>query len=115
MVIIMNKLKAVFAGAEIVDFDDVHYEQRIIKSPAEIECLKTNWAMVSQMFETVVPKIEVGMTERHIEGMFEAEMMKLGAESYVQSFAAVKRRMIIVLYKTNCRTAVSLFCPKSAK
>lgn len=85
--IIMNKLKAVFAGAEIVDFDDVHYEQRIIKSPAEIECLKTNWAMVSQMFETVVPKIEVGMTERHIEGMFEAEMMKLGAESYVQSFA----------------------------
>lgn len=85
--IIMNKLKAVFNGAEIVDFDDVHYEQRIIKSPAEIECLKTNWAMVSQMFESVVPKIEVGMTERHIEGMFEAEMMKLGAESYVQSFA----------------------------
>lgn len=85
--IIMNKLKAVFKEAEIVDFDDVHYEQRIIKSPAEIECLKTNWAMVSQMFESVVPKIEVGMTERHIEGMFEAEMMKLGAESYVQSFA----------------------------
>ena len=85
--IIMSKLKAVFNDAEIVDFDDVHYEQRIIKSPAEIECLKTNWAMVSEMFENVVPKIEVGMTERHIEGMFEAEMMRLGAESYVQSFA----------------------------
>ena len=39
------------------------------------------------MFENVVPKIQVGMTERHIEGMFEAEMMRLGAESYVQSFA----------------------------
>ena len=85
--IIMNKLKKVFAGIEVVDFDDVHYEQRIIKSAAEIECLKTNWAMVSEMFTNVVPKIEVGMTERHIEGMFEAEMMKLGAESYVQSFA----------------------------
>ena len=85
--IIMNKLKAAFQGAEIVDFDDVHYEQRIIKSPAEIECLKTNWAMVSEMFTNVVPKIEVGMTERQIEGMFEAEMMRLGAESYVQSFA----------------------------
>lgn len=85
--IIMNKLKSVFADAEIVDFDDIHYEQRIIKSPAEIEILKTNWEMVSKMFETVVPKIEVGMTERHIEGMFEAEMMSLGAESYVQSFA----------------------------
>lgn len=85
--IIMDKLRKVFAGAEIVDYDDVHYEQRIIKSPAEIEVLKTNWEMVSKMFEAVVPKIEVGMTERHIEGMFEAEMMRLGAESYVQAFA----------------------------
>ena len=85
--IIMNKLKTVFNGAEIVDFDDIHYEQRIIKSAAEIECLKTNWAMVSETFENVVPRIRVGMTEREIEGMFEAEMMRLGAESYVQSFA----------------------------
>lgn len=85
--IIMSKLKKVFSDAEIVDFDDVHYEQRIRKSPAEIEVLKTNWEMISKTFEAVVPKIEVGMTERHIEGMFEAEMMSLGAESYVQSFA----------------------------
>lgn len=85
--IIMGKLKKVFSNAEIIDFDDVHYEQRIIKSPAEIEVLKTNWEMTSKMFENVVPKIEVGMTERHIEGMFVAEMMSLGAESYVQSFA----------------------------
>ena len=85
--IIMGKLKKVFDGAEIVDFDDVHYEQRIHKSPAEIELLKTNWEMVSAMFERVVPRIEVGMTERFVEGMFEAEMMALGAESYVQAFA----------------------------
>lgn len=85
--IIMSKLKNVFFDAEIVDFDDVHYEQRIRKSPAEIELLKTNWEMVSKMFENVVPKITTGMTERYIEGMFEAEMMSLGAESYVQAFA----------------------------
>ena len=85
--IIMNKLKKVFANAEIVDFDDVHYEQRIRKSPCEIEVLKTNWAMASEMFTNVVPMIQTGMTERYIEGMFEAEMMKLGAESYVQAFA----------------------------
>ena len=85
--IIMGKLKKVFDGAEIVDFDDVHYEQRIHKSPAEIELLKTNWEMVSAMFENVVPRIEAGMTERFVEGMFEAEMMALGAESYVQAFA----------------------------
>ena len=85
--IIMKKLAKVFADAEIIDFDDEHYAQRIIKSPAEIEILKTNWDMTSKMFENVVPKITVGMTEREIEGMFEYEMMKLGAESYVQSFA----------------------------
>lgn len=85
--IIMNKLKKAFEGAQIVDFDDIHYEQRIRKSPAEIEVLKTNWDMITQTFENVVPRIETGMTERHIEGMFEAEMMSLGAESYVQAFA----------------------------
>lgn len=85
--IIFNKLKKVFWEAEIVDFDDVHYEQRIIKSPAEIECLKTNWEMISETFTRVVPRIKAGMTERFVEGMFEAEMMSLGAESYVQSFA----------------------------
>lgn len=85
--IIKEKMKAVFPDAELVDFDDVHYEQRIIKSPAEIECLKTNWALISETFERVVPRIQKGMTERQIEGMFEAEMMNLGAESYVQAFA----------------------------
>ena len=85
--IIMDKLRRVFSDAEIVDMDDIHYEQRVIKSAAEIEVLKRNWEITSQMFENVVPKIEVGMTERHIEGMFEYEMMDLGAESYVQAFA----------------------------
>ena len=85
--IIMQKLRKAFPDAEIVDYDAVHYEQRIRKSEAEIEVLKTNWEIVSNTFETVVPQINVGMTERQIEGMFEAEMMKLGAESYVQSFA----------------------------
>ena len=85
--IIMGKLRKVFPDAEIIDFDDVHYEQRIRKSPAEIELLKVNWNMVSEMFTNVVPQIAVGMTERQIEGLFEGEMMRLGAESYVQSFA----------------------------
>ena len=85
--IIMTKLKKVFEGCEVVDMDDIHYEQRVIKSPTEIEILKANWKMTSEMFENVVPEIKVGMTERHIEGMFEYEMMDLGAESYVQAFS----------------------------
>ena len=104
--IIMKKLEKVFFDAEIIDFDDVHYEQRIIKSPAEIECLKTNWEMVSEMFSNVVPRIEVGMTERHIEGMFEAEMMRLGAESYVQSFAPMVATGPENSYVSMCRNTL---------
>lgn len=43
--------------------------------------------MCTQMFENVVPQIRPGMTERHIEGLISAEMMRLGAESCVQSFS----------------------------
>ncbi len=104
--IIMDKLRKVFYDAEIVDFDDIHYEQRIRKSAAEIEVLKTNWEMVSQMFENVVPKIQVGMTERYIEGMFEAEMMKLGAESYVQAFAPMVATGSKNSYISMCRNTL---------
>ena len=85
--IIMDKMRKVFAGCEIVDMDDIHYEQRVRKSPAEIAILKENWAMVSEMFTNVIPQIKPGMTERYIEGLFMAEMMRLGAESYVQAFS----------------------------
>ena len=104
--IIMDKLRKVFAGAQIVDFDDIHYEQRIIKSPAEIECLKANWAIISETFERVVPKIEKGMTERQIEGIFEAEMMKLGAESYVQAFAPMVATGSVNSYISMCRNTM---------
>lgn len=85
--IIMDKLRRAFPDAEIVDFDNVHYEQRIIKSAAEVELMKLNWEMVSEVFTNVVPQIRTGMTERQVEGLFMGEMMRLGAESYVQAFA----------------------------
>ena len=85
--IIMDKLRKVFPEAEVVDMDDIHYEQRIIKSPAEVALMTKNWEMVSEVFKNVIPKIKAGMTEREVEGMFVAEMGRLGAESYVQAFA----------------------------
>ena len=85
--IIMDKLRKVFAGCEVMDMDDIHYEQRIMKSPAEVELMTKNWEMVSEVFKNVIPKIKAGMTEREVEGMFVAEMQRLGAESYVQAFA----------------------------
>lgn len=85
--IIMDKLRKVFPDCEVVDMDDIHYEQRIIKSPAEVTLMAKNWEMISEVFKNVIPEIKAGMTEREVEGMFVAEMGRLGAESYVQSFA----------------------------
>ena len=104
--VIYNKLCSVFDGAEIVDYDSVHYEQRIMKSDEEIEVLKTNWEMVSKTFEAVVPKIKVGMTERQVQALFEYEMHNLGAESYVQAFAPMVATGVKNSYISMCRNTL---------
>lgn len=104
--IIYNKLKAVFDDAEIIDYDDVHYGQRVIKSANEIEVLKTNWQMVSQVFTDVVPQIKVGMTERQIQGLFEKSMYDLGAESSVQAFEPMVATGVKNSYISMCRNTL---------
>lgn len=104
--IIYNKLKKVFDGVEIVDYDDVHYAQRIIKSQNEIEVLKTNWEMVSKVFSTVVPQIKVGMTERQIQGLFAKSMYDLGAESSVQAFEPMVATGVNNSYISMCRNTM---------
>lgn len=84
--IIMKKLQKVFSDSEIIDYDNVHYNQRVIKSANEIEVLNTNWKMVSKVFTDVVPQIEEGMTERQVQGCFEKAIYEVGAESAVQAF-----------------------------
>lgn len=85
--VIYNKLVKVFSQAEIVDFDTDLYDLRIIKSEAEIECIKKAAEIISDTFTNVAPRIKKGMTELEIQAEFEGEMLKLGAESYVQAFA----------------------------
>ena len=85
--IIWNKLEKVFDGAELVDFDDELYDIRLKKSEAEIACMRKCSAIVSDVFSSVVPEIRAGMTEREIQGLLEGEILRAGAESYVQAFA----------------------------
>ena len=85
--IIWNKLVQVFDGAEMVDFDDELYAIRLKKSAAEIACMRKCSALVSDVFHKSVPEIRVGMNEREIQGLLEGEILRSGAESYVQAFA----------------------------
>lgn len=85
--IIYNKLKTVFEDAEFVDFDKQLYELRVIKSDAEVTCIKKACGIITETFRNSVPLIEEGMTERRIQGIFENKMAEYGAESTVMAFS----------------------------
>lgn len=104
--VILDSLRQVFADAEIVDYDGVHYDQRVIKSANEIEVLKTNWEIVSEVFERAVPQIEVGMTERQVQALFEYATFNLNAESTVQAFNPMVASGTKNSYISMCRNSM---------
>ena len=101
--VIYNKLAKVFAGAEIVDFDDQHYAQRVVKTPEEIACIRHACSIISETFRRVVPKIALGMTELDVQAELEAEMLHLGGESYVQAFAPMVATGPVNSFISMCR------------
>ena len=103
--IIYNKLASVFEGAEIVDFDDELYDLRLIKSEAEIACLTKCWDMISGVMRETMPQIRAGMTEREIQGMLEGNILKAGAESYVQAFAPMVATGSVNSHISMCRSS----------
>lgn len=103
--IIYNKLASVFEGAEIVDFDDELYDLRLIKSEAEIACLTECWDMISGVMRETMPQIRAGMTEREIQGMLEGNILKAGAESYVQAFAPMVATGSVNSHISMCRSS----------
>lgn len=103
---IYNKLKAVFPAAEIIDFDGVLYDIRVIKSENEIACIKKACEIVTNTFTASVPAIEKGMTERHIQGIFEANMAKFGAESSVMAFAPMIATGNVNSHISMCRNSM---------
>lgn len=104
--VIYNKLKAVFPNAEIIDFDEQLYNIRVIKSESEIACIKEACRIVSDTFTVSVPAIEKGMTERCIQGIFEANMAKFGAESAVMAFAPMIATGTVNSHISMCRNSL---------
>ncbi len=107
--VIYNKLTKVFDGAEIVDFDDQHYAQRIIKSPAEIACIRKACGIISEAFTRVVPQIALGQTERDVQALLQSEILHLGAESDVQAFAPMVSTGPKNSYISMCRNTMRKF------
>lgn len=53
---------------------------RMVKDPAEIELLARACAITAEAFETMLPRIRAGMTERELALLLERAMTDLGAE-----------------------------------
>ena len=74
------ELKEALSEVEIVDATDIIWSQRLIKSEAEITCIRRACNATSYAFDRVYENIKEGMTERDITIMAQKFMLLGGAE-----------------------------------
>ncbi|NLD59145.1 MAG: aminopeptidase P family protein [Clostridiales bacterium] len=70
-----------YGNVEIVRGDDLVMSLRMIKSPAEIACLRRAGEITAQTVEYVYANIRPGMTELQVRGLANGKMYELGAEN----------------------------------
>ncbi|NLT98624.1 MAG: aminopeptidase P family protein [Christensenellaceae bacterium] len=74
-----------FNNIEIVRGDELVMKQRMIKSPAEIECMRYAGRITAQTMDYVIEHIKPGMTELEVRGLALGRMHELGAENEAYS------------------------------
>jgi len=70
-----------FPDIEIVRGDALVMELRMVKSPAEIECMRHAGSITAQAMDYVIERIRPGMTELQVRGLALGRMHELGAEN----------------------------------
>jgi len=68
------------AGAEIVKADDILVDLRVIKSEAELNCLREAFRVSTVALEQVLAEIRPGLTEQQVVGIAQRAMYENGAE-----------------------------------
>lgn len=66
---------------EVVRGDDVIMQLRMVKTPAEIDCMRYAGKITAQTFDYVIENIKPGMTELQVRGLALSRMHELGAEN----------------------------------
>jgi Xaa-Pro aminopeptidase len=74
------KQQQALPGVEWVDAADLLWQLRLIKSQAEIECLRKSCSAVMHAFETVFPKLSPGLTQEQIVHMLQGGITDAGAD-----------------------------------
>lgn len=77
---VYKSLRAAFPEAELVKADDILFQQRAIKSAAEIACLKEAFRITRLATDKVIEQIKPGITELQIAGLSQGVIYAEGAE-----------------------------------
>jgi len=77
---VYHALREAFPSAELVKADDALFSQRMIKSEAEIACLKSAFAITRKATDEVISKMRPGLTELQIAGIAQNVIYAEGAE-----------------------------------
>jgi Xaa-Pro aminopeptidase len=73
-------LREAFPNAELVKADNVLFQQRAIKSPDEVACLKEAFRITRAATDEVIRRLKPGMTELEIAGISQSVIYAEGAE-----------------------------------
>jgi Xaa-Pro aminopeptidase len=77
---VYTAIREAFPAAEIVKADDIIFQQRAIKSPAEITCLEEAFRITRAATDSVIARLKPGLTELEIAGMSQQIIYAEGAE-----------------------------------
>ncbi|MFZ4599451.1 MAG: M24 family metallopeptidase [Terrimicrobiaceae bacterium] len=77
---VYHALREAFPSAELVKADDALFSQRMIKSEAEIACLKAAFGITKKATDEVISKMRPGLTELQIAGIAQNVIYAEGAE-----------------------------------
>ena len=77
---LFDQLRELCSDTEFVDCSEIIWEQRIIKSPKEIECIRRACQATSYTHDRIFERIKPGMTEIEISRMVQQLMLEGGAE-----------------------------------
>lgn len=77
---VYKSLREAFPDAELVKADHVVFEQRAVKTAAEIECLKAAYGITKAATDHVLENLKPGLTELQIAGMAQKVIYEQGAE-----------------------------------
>ncbi len=77
---VYRSLQEAFPNAELVHADQIMFQQRAIKSEAEIACLKEAFRITRAATDEVIRRIRPGMSELEIAGISQSVIYAEGAE-----------------------------------